>query len=112
LRQLSAASAGPHWPPTFRREWSQSLFETIKALIPNFFESARQRTAAKEHSSWLATAASLTRVATVRDEMSAGRREKLYALLKAAFQLDDLTVASPGSLGKFSTTKADTKPSE
>ena len=32
-------------------------------------------------------------MATVHDEMSAGRREKLYALLKAAFQLDDLTVA-------------------
>jgi uncharacterized tellurite resistance protein B-like protein len=45
------------------------------------------------HSSWLATAALLTRVATVHDEMSVGRREKLYALLKAAFQLDDLTVA-------------------
>jgi uncharacterized tellurite resistance protein B-like protein len=69
------------------------MFETIKALIPNLFESARSRTAAKEPSSWLATAALLTRVATVRDEMSAGRREKLYALLKAAFQLDDLTVA-------------------
>jgi uncharacterized tellurite resistance protein B-like protein len=67
--------------------------ESIKALIPNLFESARPRTAAKGHSSWLATAALLTRVATVHDEMSAGRREKLYALLKAAFQLDDLTVA-------------------
>ena len=69
------------------------MFESIKALIPNLFESARRRTAAKGHSSWLATAALLTRVATVHDEMSAGRREKLYALLKAAFQLDDLTVA-------------------
>jgi uncharacterized tellurite resistance protein B-like protein len=69
------------------------MFESIKALIPNLFESARPRTAAKGHSSWLATAALLTRVATVHDEMSVGRREKLYALLKAAFQLDDLTVA-------------------
>jgi uncharacterized tellurite resistance protein B-like protein len=69
------------------------MFEAIKALIPNLFESARPRTAAKGHSSWLATAALLTRVATVHDEMSAGRRKKLYALLKAAFQLDDLTVA-------------------
>jgi uncharacterized tellurite resistance protein B-like protein len=70
------------------------MFEAIKALIPNLFESARPRTAAKGHSSWLATAALLTRVATVHDEMSAGRREKLYALLKAALQLDDLTVVS------------------
>ena len=69
------------------------MFESIKALIPKLFESARPRTAAKGHSSWLATAALLTRVATVHDEMSVGRREKLYALLKAAFQLDDLTVA-------------------
>jgi uncharacterized tellurite resistance protein B-like protein len=69
------------------------MFEAIKALIPNLFESARPRTAAKGHSSWLATAALLTRVATVHDEMSAGRRKKLYALLKAAFQLDDPTVA-------------------
>ena len=69
------------------------MFETIKALIPNLFESPRARTAAKGHSSWLATAALLTRVATVHDEMSAGRRKKLHALLKVGFQLDDLTVA-------------------
>ena len=70
-----------------------AMFEAIKALIPNLFESTRPRTAAKGHSGRLATAALLTRVATVHDEMSAGRRKKLNALLKAAFQLDDLTVA-------------------
>jgi len=69
------------------------MFDAIKALIPGLFESARPRIATKGHSSWLATAALLTRVATVHDEMSAERREKLYALLKTAFQLDDLTVA-------------------
>ena len=69
------------------------MFEAIRALIPNLFESASPRNAAEGHSSWLATAALLTRVATVHDEMSAGRRKKLYALLKAAFPLDDLTVA-------------------
>jgi len=69
------------------------MFEAIKALIPNLFEGARPRTAAKGHSSRLATAALLTRVATVHDEMSAGRRKKLCALLKATFQLDDLAVA-------------------
>ena len=55
-------------------------------------QGTRPRTAAKGHGSWLATAALLTRVATVHDEMSAGRRKKLHALLKAAYQLDDLTV--------------------
>ena len=70
-----------------------AMFEAIKVLIPNLFKSTRPRTAAKGHSGRLATAALLTRVATVHDEMSAGRRKKLNALLKAAFQLDDLTVA-------------------
>jgi uncharacterized tellurite resistance protein B-like protein len=42
---------------------------------------------------WLTTAALLTRVATVHDEMSEERRKKLYALLKSAFELDDLTTA-------------------
>jgi uncharacterized tellurite resistance protein B-like protein len=55
-------------------------------------QGTRPRTAAKGHGSWLATAALLTRVATVHDEMSAGRQKKLYALLKAAYQLDDPTV--------------------
>jgi uncharacterized tellurite resistance protein B-like protein len=41
----------------------------------------------------LATAALLTRVATVDSEMSDGRREKLRALLKSHFGLDDLAVA-------------------
>ncbi len=41
----------------------------------------------------LATAALLTRVATVDREMSDGRREKLRALLKSHFGLDDLAVA-------------------
>src|SRR6478672_6967042 len=68
------------------------MFEAIKALIPNLLEGTKPRTAAKGHGSWLATAALLTRVATVHDEMSAGRRKKLYALLKAAYQLDDPTV--------------------
>lgn len=69
------------------------MFESIKTLIPNLFEHATSRTAAEGQASWLATAALLTRVATVHDEMSKGRREKLYALLKSAFELDDLTAA-------------------
>lgn len=41
----------------------------------------------------LATAALLTRVATVDNEMSESRREKLYAVLKSYFGLDDPTTA-------------------
>lgn len=67
------------------------MFELIKALIPDLFESPRPRTAAKDMV--LPTAALLTRVATVHDEMSAGRREKLYAILKSTFQLDDRAAA-------------------
>ena len=77
---------------TYNCESRCAMFEAIKALIPNLLEGTQPRTAAKEHSSWLATAALLTRVATVHDEMSAGRRKKLCALLKAAYQLDDPTV--------------------
>jgi uncharacterized tellurite resistance protein B-like protein len=77
----------------YNHEGRYAMFESIKALIPDLFESARPRTAAKGHGSWLATAALLTRVATVHDEMSAGRREKLYTILKSAFQLDDLAAA-------------------
>ena len=69
------------------------MFESIKALIPGLFECSRARTAAEDNVSCLPTAALLTRVATVHDEMSAGRREKLYAILKSTFQLDDHAAA-------------------
>jgi len=77
----------------YNQEGRYAMFESIKTLIPALFESARPRTAAKGYGSWLATAALLTRVATVHDEMSTGRREKLYTILKSAFQLDDLAAA-------------------
>jgi uncharacterized tellurite resistance protein B-like protein len=41
----------------------------------------------------LATAALLIRVATVDSEMSEARREKLHAILKSRFKLDDLATA-------------------
>jgi uncharacterized tellurite resistance protein B-like protein len=69
------------------------MFESIRTFISNLPENMMPRTAAKGQASWLATAALLTRVATVHDEMSEGRRKKLYALLKSAFELDDLTTA-------------------
>jgi len=77
----------------YNQEGRYAMFESIKTLIPALFESARPRTAAEGYGSWLATAALLTRVATVHDEMSTGRREKLYTILKSAFQLDDLAAA-------------------
>ena len=53
------------------------MFESIKTLILNLFETPTPRTAADGHACWLATAALLTRVATVHDEMSEGRRKTL-----------------------------------
>jgi uncharacterized tellurite resistance protein B-like protein len=41
----------------------------------------------------LATAALLSRVATVNSEMSEARRKKLHAVLKSCFGLDNLTTA-------------------
>jgi uncharacterized tellurite resistance protein B-like protein len=78
---------------TYDYESWRAMFESIKTLIPNLFEYERPRATAKEQAGRLATAALLTRVATVHDEMSEGRRKKLYALLKSAFELDDLTTA-------------------
>jgi len=74
-------------------ESRRAMFESIKTFILNLFENARPRTAGQNHNSWLATAALLTRVATVHNEMSEDRRKKLYALLKSAFELDDLTTS-------------------
>src|SRR5215471_664881 len=56
--------------------------------LKNFVASAEQ-----DSDDWdcrLATAALLTRVATVNSEMSEARREKLHAVLKSCFELDDL----------------------
>jgi len=69
------------------------MFESFKTFIPHLLENARPRTAAKNQNSWLATAALLTRVATVHDEMSEIRRKKLHAILKSVFELDDLATA-------------------
>jgi uncharacterized tellurite resistance protein B-like protein len=64
--------------------------------LKNFFTSVvgdprLQKTEDKVYQ--LATAALLTRVATVDSEMSDARREKLRTLLKSHFELDDLAVA-------------------
>jgi len=59
-------------------------FETIKALIPNLFESARPRTAAKDTVAGSRPGIA-QRVATVQDEMSAGPAEKALRIIEAAF---------------------------
>jgi hypothetical protein len=69
------------------------MFGSITTLAPNLSENSTPRAAAEGQTTWLATAALLTRVATVHDEMSEGRWKRLYALLKSALKLDDLTAA-------------------
>jgi uncharacterized tellurite resistance protein B-like protein len=64
------------------------MFRSIKALISDLIGDARPRVQ-DGYNSWLATAALLTRVATVHREMSEIRREKLRAILKSSFGLDD-----------------------
>jgi len=62
--------------------------------LKNFFMSVAGDPRESENKDCqLATAALLTRVATVDSEMSDARREKLRALLKSHFGLDDLGVA-------------------
>ena len=68
------------------------MFRSIKALISDLVGDARPRVQ-DGYNSWLATAALLTRVATVHREMSEARREKLHAILKSSFGLDDRIAA-------------------
>jgi uncharacterized tellurite resistance protein B-like protein len=69
------------------------MFGSIKTLISDLVGNAKTRSPAKGYNTWLATAALLRRVATVHSEMSEDRRKKLYAVIKAAFVLDDHTTA-------------------
>ena len=63
------------------------MFGSLKKLVA----SAKQDS--DDTDCRLATAALLTRVATVNSEMSEARREKLHAVLKSRFELDDLATA-------------------
>ena len=69
------------------------MFRSIKTLISDFIGDARPRVQDDRYNRWLATAALLTRVATIHSEMSEVRREKLHAILKSSFALDDRTAA-------------------
>jgi uncharacterized tellurite resistance protein B-like protein len=66
------------------------------APLKNFFASLVEDTRLQKFEDkdcQLATAALLTRVATVDSELSEARREKLHAVLKSCFGLDDLATA-------------------
>ena len=69
------------------------MFRSIKTLISDLIGDARPRVQDDQYNRWLATAALLTRVATIHREMSEVRREKLHAILKSSFALDDRTAA-------------------
>jgi uncharacterized tellurite resistance protein B-like protein len=66
------------------------MFGSLKDLISSLVEDARLKKF-EDKDSRLATAALLIRVATVDSEMSEARRQKLHAVLKSRFGLDDLT---------------------
>lgn len=66
------------------------------APLKNFFASLVEDTRLQKFEDkdcQLATAALLTRVATVDSELSEARREKLHTVLKSCFGLDDLATA-------------------
>jgi uncharacterized tellurite resistance protein B-like protein len=64
------------------------MFGSLKNLISSLAEDARLQKF-EGTDCRLATAALLTRVATVDREMSEARRQKLHAVLKSYFGLDD-----------------------
>jgi uncharacterized tellurite resistance protein B-like protein len=66
------------------------MFESLKNLISGLVEDARLQKF-EDTDCRLATAALLMHVATVNSEMSEARRQKLHAVLKSRFGLDDLT---------------------
>lgn len=70
---------------------AQMMFRSLKTFFSTLVEHERQSPAVSKLQ--LATAALLTRVATVHIEMSQARRAKLHAVLKSHFDLDDPATA-------------------
>ena len=68
------------------------MFPSLKNFITSLVEDTRLQKF-EDKDCQLATAALLTRVATVDSELSEARREKLHAVLKSCFGLDDLATA-------------------
>jgi uncharacterized tellurite resistance protein B-like protein len=65
------------------------MFASLKTFIASLVEDTRLQKF-EDKDCQLATAALLTRVATVDSELSDARREKLHTVLKSCFGLDDL----------------------
>jgi uncharacterized tellurite resistance protein B-like protein len=72
---------------------ARTMFGSIQSLISNLVGDAGAECQSRDNDGRLATAALLLRVATVHSEMSKLRKEKLQAILKSCFALDDLEVA-------------------
>ena len=70
---------------------AQMMFRSLKTFFSTLVEHERQSPAVSKLQ--LATAALLTRVATVHIEMSQARRTKLHAVLRSHFDLDDPATA-------------------
>ena len=68
------------------------MFASLKTFIASLVEDTRLQKF-EDKDCQLATAALLTRVATVDCELSEARREKLHTVLKSCFGLDDLATA-------------------
>jgi uncharacterized tellurite resistance protein B-like protein len=73
-----------------KRSEAVSMFGWLKSFVSTLLGDARLQKF-EETDCRLATAALLTRVATVNSEMSEARWKKLHAVLKSCFGLDDLT---------------------
>ena len=70
---------------------AQMMFRSLKTFFSPLVEHERQSPAVSKLQ--LATAALLTRVATVHIELSQARRAKLHAVLRSHFDLDDPATA-------------------
>jgi uncharacterized tellurite resistance protein B-like protein len=70
---------------------AQMIFRSFKTFLSTLVEHERRSPAVSKLQ--LATAALLTRVATVHIEMSQARRAKLHAVLRSHFDLDDPATA-------------------
>ena len=78
-------AAGRHRPAD--QKITQIMFRSLKSFISTLVEKEGQSPGVSKLQ--LATAALLTRVATVHNEMSQARRTKLHAVLRSHFDLDD-----------------------
>jgi hypothetical protein len=67
------------------------MYASIKTLLLYLAGGARPPTQTSDYNRWLVTAALLTRVATVHNEMSEVRRKALLIAMQSNFGLDDRT---------------------